>query len=69
MFAGQSLRVAERGDGIAELCFDRSGEKINKLDIHAQRLVRIGPGHHVVDGNSQDRAGQAGQKRHESEGG
>ena len=33
MFEGLSIRVADLGEGLAELCFDRSGEKINKLDV------------------------------------
>lgn len=33
MFEGLSIRVTDLGEGLAELCFDRSGEKINKLDV------------------------------------
>ena len=32
MFRGQSLRVELHGAGIAELCFDRQNESINKFD-------------------------------------
>jgi 3-hydroxyacyl-CoA dehydrogenase / enoyl-CoA hydratase / 3-hydroxybutyryl-CoA epimerase / enoyl-CoA isomerase len=32
MFHGQSLRVELHGTGIAELCFDRQNESINKFD-------------------------------------
>lgn len=32
LFKGQSLQVSLLSDGIAELCFDRQGEAINKLD-------------------------------------
>jgi 3-hydroxyacyl-CoA dehydrogenase/enoyl-CoA hydratase/3-hydroxybutyryl-CoA epimerase/enoyl-CoA isomerase len=33
MFEGQSIRLQMLGEGIAELCFDRRGEAINKLDV------------------------------------
>lgn len=33
MFEGESLRVDLHSDGIAELCFDRRNESINKLDV------------------------------------
>lgn len=36
MFEGQSIRVSKLDDGIAELCFDRQGDAINKFD---QRTV------------------------------
>lgn len=32
MFQGETLRVTQIGDGFAELCFDRQGASINKLD-------------------------------------
>ena len=32
MFQGKSIRVQALGDGLVELCFDRQGESINKLD-------------------------------------
>ena len=32
MFQGQSIRCSKRPDDIAELCFDRQGESINKFD-------------------------------------
>jgi 3-hydroxyacyl-CoA dehydrogenase / enoyl-CoA hydratase / 3-hydroxybutyryl-CoA epimerase / enoyl-CoA isomerase len=32
MFQGQSIRVTKLAGGLAELCFDRSGEPINKFD-------------------------------------
>src|SRR3546814_4011698 len=31
-YQGSSIRVQTLGDGFAELCFDREGESINKLD-------------------------------------
>lgn len=33
MFQGQSIRLLRLQDGLVELCFDRSGESINKLDV------------------------------------
>src|SRR5262245_43796209 len=33
MFEGQSVRLQMLGEGIAELCFDRRGDAINKLDV------------------------------------
>jgi len=33
MFEGQSVRLQMLGEGIAELCFDRRGDVINKLDV------------------------------------
>ena len=33
IFQGQSIRVELREEGIAELCFDRQGESINKFDV------------------------------------
>ncbi len=35
LFQGHTLRVTRHSDGHAELCFDRSGESINKLDTRA----------------------------------
>jgi len=32
MFQGKSIRVQALSDGVVELCFDRQGESINKLD-------------------------------------
>ena len=32
MYQGKSLRVSKRGDGIAELCFDREDDSVNKFD-------------------------------------
>jgi 3-hydroxyacyl-CoA dehydrogenase/enoyl-CoA hydratase/3-hydroxybutyryl-CoA epimerase/enoyl-CoA isomerase len=32
MYQGQSLRVTKQAGGLAELCFDRSGDAINKFD-------------------------------------
>src|SRR5258706_13973434 len=32
MYQGQSVRVTQQPNGIAELCFDRSGDPINKFD-------------------------------------
>jgi 3-hydroxyacyl-CoA dehydrogenase/enoyl-CoA hydratase/3-hydroxybutyryl-CoA epimerase/enoyl-CoA isomerase len=32
MFQGQSIRVVPLADGLVELCFDREGDAINKLD-------------------------------------
>lgn len=32
MFKGSSLRLTELGEGLAELCFDRPGESLNKFD-------------------------------------
>lgn len=32
MYEGQSIRVAKHAGGIAELCFDRKGESVNKFD-------------------------------------
>src|ERR1700757_3612149 len=32
MYQGQSIRVTKQGNGVAELCFDRSGDSINKFD-------------------------------------
>ena len=32
MFKGQSIQVRALGDGYVELCFDREGDAINKLD-------------------------------------
>src|SRR5688572_4397970 len=40
MFQGQSLRVTKRPDGIAELCFDRAGEPINKFDTRTVNELR-----------------------------
>lgn len=37
MYQGQTIRVTELGDGIAELCFDRAAASINKMD---QRMTR-----------------------------
>jgi 3-hydroxyacyl-CoA dehydrogenase/enoyl-CoA hydratase/3-hydroxybutyryl-CoA epimerase/enoyl-CoA isomerase len=34
MYRGKSIRVELLADGIAELCFDREGEPINKFDRH-----------------------------------
>lgn len=34
MFRGKSIRVELHGAGIAELCFDRQNESINKFDAH-----------------------------------
>jgi 3-hydroxyacyl-CoA dehydrogenase/enoyl-CoA hydratase/3-hydroxybutyryl-CoA epimerase/enoyl-CoA isomerase len=33
MFQGESVRLQMVGEGIAELCFDRLGDAINKLDV------------------------------------
>ena len=33
MFQGESVRLQMLGEGIAELCFDRLGDAINKLDV------------------------------------
>src|SRR5882757_2783147 len=33
MFRGQFVRVELQGEGIAELCFDRQNESINKFDV------------------------------------
>lgn len=35
MFHGKSIRVQALGDGLVELCFDRQGEAINKLDARS----------------------------------
>jgi 3-hydroxyacyl-CoA dehydrogenase / enoyl-CoA hydratase / 3-hydroxybutyryl-CoA epimerase / enoyl-CoA isomerase len=35
IFQGQTLRVTTLAGGLAELCFDRAGEAINKLDLRA----------------------------------
>jgi 3-hydroxyacyl-CoA dehydrogenase/enoyl-CoA hydratase/3-hydroxybutyryl-CoA epimerase/enoyl-CoA isomerase len=40
MFEGRCLRVTLREDGIAELCFDRRDEAINKLDTRAVDELR-----------------------------
>ena len=32
MYQGKTLRLQALGDGLAELCFDRSGESVNKFD-------------------------------------
>jgi 3-hydroxyacyl-CoA dehydrogenase / enoyl-CoA hydratase / 3-hydroxybutyryl-CoA epimerase / enoyl-CoA isomerase len=37
VYEGQTIRVVDLGDGIAELCFDRAGAAINKMD---QRMTR-----------------------------
>ena len=37
VYQGQTIRVTELGDGIAELCFDRAGASINKMD---QRMTQ-----------------------------
>jgi 3-hydroxyacyl-CoA dehydrogenase/enoyl-CoA hydratase/3-hydroxybutyryl-CoA epimerase/enoyl-CoA isomerase len=34
MFQGKSIRVQPLSDGLVELCFDRQGDAINKLDTH-----------------------------------
>jgi 3-hydroxyacyl-CoA dehydrogenase / enoyl-CoA hydratase / 3-hydroxybutyryl-CoA epimerase / enoyl-CoA isomerase len=34
MFRGESIRVELRGAGIAELCFDRQNQSVNKFDAH-----------------------------------
>lgn len=51
MFQGQSIRVLRLQDGLVELCFDRNGEAINKLDARtvgeldaATRLIAAAPG-------------------------
>ncbi|NGY04354.1 fatty acid oxidation complex subunit alpha FadB [Solimonas terrae] len=38
-YQGNSIRVQAIGEGIAELCFDREGEAINKLDSRTMRQL------------------------------
>lgn len=40
MFKGQSIRVQALGDGYVELCFDREGDSINKLDARTVDELR-----------------------------
>ena len=40
MFEGQSLRVELLKDGLAELCFDRRNEAINKLDVRTLKELK-----------------------------
>ena len=40
MFQGQSIRVTRLPGDIAELCFDRSGEPINKFDTRTVNELR-----------------------------
>jgi 3-hydroxyacyl-CoA dehydrogenase/enoyl-CoA hydratase/3-hydroxybutyryl-CoA epimerase/enoyl-CoA isomerase len=41
LFAGRSLRVTALDEGFAELCFDREGDSINKLDEASVREVGV----------------------------
>src|SRR3546814_16046153 len=38
-YQGSSIRVHTIGDGFAELCFDREGDSINKLDRRTLRQL------------------------------
>ena len=40
MFEGQSIRLQLAGEGIVELCFDRRGDAINKLDVRTVEELR-----------------------------
>jgi 3-hydroxyacyl-CoA dehydrogenase/enoyl-CoA hydratase/3-hydroxybutyryl-CoA epimerase/enoyl-CoA isomerase len=40
MFEGESVRVQLLGEGIAEVCFDRRGDAINKLDVRTVEELR-----------------------------
>lgn len=40
MYQGKTLRLLALGDGLVELCFDRTGEAINKLDKTTVRELR-----------------------------
>ncbi|AZC18548.1 3-hydroxyacyl-CoA dehydrogenase NAD-binding domain-containing protein [Pseudomonas sp. CMR5c] len=40
MYQGKTLRLSPLADGLIELCFDRTGESINKLDKLAVRELR-----------------------------
>ncbi|RUE31492.1 fatty acid oxidation complex subunit alpha FadB [Pseudomonas aeruginosa] len=40
MYQGKTLRLLSLGDGFVELCFDRAGEPINKLDKTTVRELR-----------------------------
>lgn len=40
MFKGESIRISELGDGFFELCFDRQGDVINKLDSRTVQELR-----------------------------
>jgi 3-hydroxyacyl-CoA dehydrogenase/enoyl-CoA hydratase/3-hydroxybutyryl-CoA epimerase/enoyl-CoA isomerase len=40
MYQGQSIRVAKLDAGIAELCFDRQGDSINKFDLRTINELR-----------------------------
>ncbi len=43
MYSGQSIRVTALADGLAELCFDRQGDAVNKFDARTvQELKEAG---------------------------